>query len=239
MIMSFFKRIFGRMSRIYSRSNSDHFCKYLRNKGIRVGDGCHFDPKTTHIDMTRPSLISIGDNCYMNRGFTILTHDWVTHVFIHSGKEFVNSSGHVTIGNNVGFGENVTVLKGVRIGDNCFIGAGSVVSTDIPSGSVAVGYPCKVVRTLDEYYEKRKEVSEEEAFEYARSIVSRFHRQPVVEDFWEEFPFFVSGDEIEKYPTLPIARQLGPSLDGYRKNHKAKYRSFEEFLKAAGIYDEK
>ena len=237
--MGVFKRIWRRIVRIYHLSNSERFCKHLRHKGIQIGEGCHFDPKTTNIDITRPSLITIGDNCYMNRGFTVLTHDWVTHVFIHSGKDFVNSSGAVVIGNNVGFGENVTVLKGVRIGDNCFIGAGSVVSSDIPADSIAVGYPCRVVKTLDEYYDNRKALSEEEAFEYARSIVLRFHRCPVIEDFWEEFPFFVSGDEIEKYPKLPIARQLGPSLERYRKNHKAKYSSFEEFLKAAGIDNEK
>lgn len=202
-----------------------------------MGKGCHFDPKTTHIDLTRPSLITIGDDCYMNRNFSILTHDWVSHVFLYSGRDFVNSSGSVTIGNNVSFGENVMVLKGVKIGDNCFIGAGSVVSSDIPDNSIAVGYPCKVVKTLDEYYEKRLSLSEEEAFEYARSIVERFHRRPVTEDFWEEFPLFVSGDEIDNYTTIPIVKQLGPSLNRYTRNHKAKYGSFEDFLQAAGIKD--
>ena len=54
----------------------------------------------------------------MNVGFTLLTHDWVTKVFIQSGREFLPSSGRVTIGNNVSFGQNVMILKGVSIGDN-------------------------------------------------------------------------------------------------------------------------
>ena len=174
----------------------------------------------------------------MNKNFTILTHDWVSHVFIHSGKDFINSSGRVTIGNNVGFGESVTILKGVTIGDNCFIGAGSIVNRDIPSNSRAVGYPCKVVKTLDEYYDYRLHLSELEAFDYAKSICERYHRRPVASDFWEEFPLFVSGNEVDDYPMIPIRKQLGPSYERYRINHKAKYSSFEDFIKAAGIENE-
>lgn len=84
----------------------------------------------------------------MNRNFVLLTHDWVTKVFIESGREFLPSSGRVRIGNNVSFGQNVMILKGVTIGDNCFIGAGSIVTKDIPANSIAVGIPCRVVMSL-------------------------------------------------------------------------------------------
>lgn len=117
--------------------------------------GNYIDPKTSVIDISRPSLVTIGNNCYMNRNFTLLTHDWVTNVFIHAGLNFINSSGKITIGNNVSFGQNVMVLKGVTIGDNVFIGAGSIVTKDIPSNCIAVGCPCKAIMTLQEYYNKR------------------------------------------------------------------------------------
>ena len=184
-----------------------------------MGVGNHIDPKSFHIDLTRPSLITIGNNCYFNRNTTILTHDWVTNVFLNSNRGFINSSGRVTIGDNVSFGQNVMVLKGVTIGDNCFIGAGSIVTKDIPANSIAVGSPCKVVMTLEDYYQKRLVQSEGEALDYARSIQERFHRKPVPSDFWEEFVWFVSGDEIEKYPEIPIRRQLGPSYERYKANH--------------------
>lgn len=200
-----------------------------------MGGGNHIDPKSSLIDLSRPSLISIGSGCYMNNNFTILTHDWVTKVFLNSDRMFLNSSGRVTIGNNVSFGQNVMVLKGVTIGDNCFIGAGSIVTKDIPANSIAVGAPCKVVMTLEEYYQKRLVKSENEALDYARSIQERYHRKPIPSDFWEEFIWFVSGDEIDKYPEIPIRRQLGHSYERYKANHKAKYHSFEEFLIAAGI----
>lgn len=200
-----------------------------------MGGGNSIRLRSFKIDLTRPSLITIGSNCYFNENFTLLTHDWVTKVFVQSGREFLNSSGRVSIGDNVSFGENVMVLKGVTIGDNCFIGAGSIVTKDIPANSIAVGTPCKVVVTLDDYYQKRIKKSEKEALDYARSIVERYGRKPVPSDFWEEFVWFVSGNEVKKYPELPIKRQLGASYDSYVRSHKAKYASFDDFLTAAGI----
>lgn len=56
----------------------------------------------------------------------------------------------IKVGNNVWFGANVSVLPGVTIGDNTIIGAGSVVNKDIPSGVIAVGNPCRVIREITE-----------------------------------------------------------------------------------------
>lgn len=164
--------------------------------------GTKFRPHSTVIDLTRPSLVSIGENCYFNEQFTLLTHDWVTQVFLNAGMEFLPSSGKVTIGNNVSTGYNVTVLKGITIGDNVFIGANSVVTKDIPSNSIAVGAPCKVVCTLQDYYEKRIKQSEEEAKEYALSIVERFGHEPMSTDFWEKYPLFLDAHNAEDYSEL-------------------------------------
>ena len=57
----------------------------------------------------------------------------------------------VRIGNNCWLGAGVIVMPGVTIGDNTVIGAGSVVTKDIPSGVVAVGNPCKVMREVGEH----------------------------------------------------------------------------------------
>lgn len=81
-------KIINKLLRMYYHSSSDKFCNYLKSKGIQIGGGNSFRPKTTKIDLTRPSLISIGSNCYFNEHFCILIHDWVTHVFLHSGREF-------------------------------------------------------------------------------------------------------------------------------------------------------
>lgn len=54
----------------------------------------------------------------------------------------------IKVGNNVWFGGNVSVMPGVTIGDNTVIGGGSVVTKNIPSGVVAVGNPCRVLREI-------------------------------------------------------------------------------------------
>ena len=222
----------------YAQSNSSRYANFLRKKGIKIGSGCIFrSPKTARIDVTRPSLVEIGNDVDMNLNFQILTHDWASRVFRNHYHELVPSSGRVKIGNNIYFGTDVIVLKGVTIGDNCVIAAGSIVSKNIPANSVAAGVPAKVICSLDEYFEKRKSTCIEEAFEYARSIKERFGKIPVASDFWEEFPLFVDGADVHKYPMIPIKRQLGPAYEHYCKNHTAKFKGLEEFLKAAGVYE--
>lgn len=220
----------------WARTSPKRYVAFLRGKGVEIGDNVSFaNPRTISIDITRPSLISIGNNVRINQDFKIVTHDWVGMVIRNLTAELINSSGKVVIGNNVGFGDNVTILKGVTIGDNCFIALGSIVTKDIPANSVAVGAPAKVVATIDEYYAKRCKLSVDEAFEYARSIQERFNRRPKVEEFWEEFPLFVDKENVHLYPTLPYKRQLGASYDIWVKNHKRQFDSFEEFLLAAGV----
>lgn len=230
------KRVLHILHELWVRRNPQAFVKYLRNCGIEIGEGTFFqDPRYTEVDTTRPSLIKIGKNCFFNRHVEFHTHDWASHVFLNMGLDMVNTSGPITIGDNVAFGRHVTILKDVTIGDNCFIGGNSLINKSIPANSVAVGIPAKVIMTIDELYQRRISVSEQSAFEYARSIAERFHRLPTPGEFREEFPLFVSGNEVNNYPEIPFRRQLGPSYDRYIKSHIAKYDSFHSFLKAAGI----
>ncbi len=223
----------------YARSSSLRFICYLRKKGIKIGNGCVFrSPKTTRIDITRPSLVEIGDNVDMNSNFQILTHDWASRVFRNYYHELIPSSGKVKIGNNIYFGTNVIVLKGVTIGDNCVIAAGSVVNKDIPANCVVAGVPAKVICSLDKYFEKRKVACVEEAFEYARSIKERFGRTPTIADFGEEFPLFLDGNNLPE-DTTRIMSQLGgeENFSVWKRKHKKQFENFDEFLKAAGIAD--
>lgn len=112
--------------------------------------------------------IEIGDHFYCNHNCVILDAAKVTfgdYVFIGPDCGFY-TAGHpldvtsrnagleyarpITVGNNVWFGGGVRVMPGVTIGDNTVIGGGSVVTRDIPSGVVAAGNPCRVIRVLSE-----------------------------------------------------------------------------------------
>ena len=95
--------------------------------------------------------ITIGDNCGIGPGVHIyaVTHPVNPMERLSPDSQFWKSlTAPVTIGNNVWIGGSSVVLPGVTIGDNVTIGAGSVVTKDIPSNSLAVGNPCRVIRKL-------------------------------------------------------------------------------------------
>lgn len=213
---------------------SDEFIAYLRSQGIRIGDNVFFQsPETACVDVTRPLLVEIGDNCIILENFLLLTHDNITKVFGNIYHEFLPSSGSVTIGNNVYFTRNCAVLKGVTIGDNCIIGFGSVVTKDIPANSVAVGAPAKVICTIEEYYEKRKKQSYEEAMQYARIIYKKTGKRPTVEQMYEEFPLWMEGNEDDHRLKFSVAQQTAGYHDIWKKEHKAPFKSFDEFVDKA------
>ena len=110
--------------------------------------------------------IEIGKNFYANHNLVILDGNKVkfgNNVFVAPNCAFY-TAGHpldykernkgleyakpIKVGNNVWIGGNVTVLPGVSIGDNVVIGAGSVVTKDIPSNVIVVGNPCRVIKEI-------------------------------------------------------------------------------------------
>ena len=143
----------------------------LRKKGVVIHNNCTFlgvkflgraliDP---YCRLKGDPEIIIGNNFYMNAGCHILgeiqigdnvqigpkTVIWGRDHGISKG-ELIRNQPHVkkpiVIGNDVWIGANVTVLKGVNIGDGAVIGAGSIVTKDIPEYAIAVGNPAKVIR---------------------------------------------------------------------------------------------
>ena len=90
--------------------------------------------------------ITIGESCMLAQGVYITDSDW--HDIYDRGKP-IGMKAAVTIGQNVWIGDSAIICKGVSIGDNSIIGAGSVVVKDIPPNVVAAGNPADVVRNLD------------------------------------------------------------------------------------------
>lgn len=73
---------------------SDEYCNYLRKRGVKVGNNVNFRyPVHTLIDLTRPSLLEIGNNVDINDNFTMLTHDFGSFALRGKYGEFINSSG--------------------------------------------------------------------------------------------------------------------------------------------------
>ena len=121
--------------------NQPFRCDY--GKQISVGKRFFANFNFTVLDEAQ---VTIGDDCFIGPNVSIYTACHSTDpVERNSRREWAEP---VTIGDNVWIGGSVTILPGVTIGDNVTIGAGSVVTKDIPSNSIAVGNPCKVMKTL-------------------------------------------------------------------------------------------
>ena len=129
-------------------------CDYGWN--ITVGEWFFANYNLTILDVGK---VTIGDNVQIAPNVSLYTAGHPIHPDSrNSGYEY---GIPITIGNNVWLGGNVVVLPGVTIGDNAVIGAGSVVTKDIPANMLAAGNPCKVIREITEadrrYYFKRQE----------------------------------------------------------------------------------
>lgn len=118
---------------------SNFFCDYGYN--IKAGKSFYINHNCVMLDcapITFGDRVLIGPNC----GFYTAMHP----INAEERATWAESAKPITVGSDVWFGGNVTVLPGVTIGSNVVIGAGSVVTKDIPSNVVAVGNPCKVIR---------------------------------------------------------------------------------------------
>lgn len=214
----------------WSNMTSENFLNRLRDKGVTIGEGTYaINPRTVQIDVSRPELISIGKHVFLHSGTVIMSHDWAGWCFVKSHNEFIPSHGKVTIGDNVWFGENVTVCKGVSIGNNCIIGTGAIVTRSIPDNSVAVGVPARVISSYEDYYEKRRKEYVSECVEYAKSILAS-GREPEREDFFDDYPCFVDGTNYMEYD-YPYSRVFSPEeFEVWKREHHKIFDGFDDFM---------
>ena len=155
--------------------------KLLKEMFAEIGEGCYIEPPL-HSNWGGHH-VHFGKNVYANFNLTLVddTHIYVGDYTMLGPNVTLATAGHpiapelrekgyqfnmpIHIGKNCWLGAGVIVLPGVTIGDNTVIGAGSVVTKDIPSNVVAVGNPCRVMREVSErdreyYYKERKIINE-------------------------------------------------------------------------------
>ena len=151
----------------------------LKEMFAEIGEDCYIEPPF-HANWGGKH-VHFGKCVYANFNFTAVddTHIYVGDYTMFGPNVILATAGHpilpelreeayqynmpVHIGNNCWLGAGVIVLPGVTIGDNTVIGAGSVVTKDIPSNVVAVGNPCRVPREINEhdkkYYFKNRKIN--------------------------------------------------------------------------------
>ncbi len=139
----------------------------LKNMFAEIGDDCYIEPPL-HANWAGKH-VHFGKGVYANFNLTLVddTHIYVGDYTMFGPNVVLATAGHpilpelrplayqynmpIHIGRNCWLGAGVIVLPGVTIGDNTVIGAGSVVTKDIPANVVAVGNPCKVLREINEH----------------------------------------------------------------------------------------
>lgn len=116
-------------------------CDYGYN--IEIGENFYANHNLIILDANK---IEFGDNVFIapNCGFYTAGHP----LDVEKRNQGLEYAKPIKVGNNVWIGGNVVVLPGVTIGDNVVIGAGSIVNKDIPSNTVAVGNPCRVIKRI-------------------------------------------------------------------------------------------
>ena len=150
----------------------------LKNMFAEIGEDCYIEPPL-HANWAG-RFVHFGKGIYANFNLTLVddTHIYIGDYTMLGPNVVIATAGHpilpdlrplayqynmpVHIGKNCWLGAGVLVLPGVTIGDNTVIGAGSVVTKDIPANVVAVGNPCRVLREINdhdkEYYFKNRKI---------------------------------------------------------------------------------
>ena len=123
---------YGRHTTIGKRFFGNYNLTIQDDAHVTIGDDVNFGPNVTIVTPVHP-LLPDERNLMIDE---------------NGEKARLCYAKPVTIGSNIWFGANVVVCSGVTIGDNCVIGAGSVVTRDIPANSLAAGVPCRVIRSI-------------------------------------------------------------------------------------------
>lgn len=230
MIMSIVKKI---LKRLLGRGlGNEEKIALLIKGGAHIGKDLHCYG-TVRFDSQYPFMLSIGDYVEITDNVTILNHDYSWCVAKRMTGSLMGGIGHVHIGNNVFIGTNSTILMNTEIGDNCIIGAGSVVSGKFPSNSVIAGVPARIVCSIEDFITKR----EKKQLEEAKNIVIHYRKAFGVNPPKEKLPayFWLFESRSKKLTNHQIERMrlkdnYDVSMTAYLKSEPL-FDNYEDFLK--------
>jgi len=126
---------------------------YARSLGVKVGNDCRILDHPRSVFGSEPYLVSLGNHVTVASGVKFVTHDGGVWIFRGEHPD-IDAFGPVRVGNNVFLGFNSLIMTHVTIGDNCVVGAGSIVTKSIAPNTVAAGCPARPICSTEEYWKK-------------------------------------------------------------------------------------
>lgn len=139
------------------------FYSLLRRGGVKLVGEPYFISDDIFLDDTDWSRITIEENVTISKGVTILIHDFSVSNAIELHEKDIYRAylrDDVILKRNCFIGANTIILPGTIIGENTIIGAGCVVKGKIPDGVLLAGNPARIIKTIDEYYDRIKQLPE-------------------------------------------------------------------------------
>jgi maltose O-acetyltransferase len=172
----------------FQETRRQRHLRNLVNRGMKLGknveiiDSFFFDPSHCY-------LISIGDYCTICPNVRLIAHDASTKK--HLGYTKI---GRIDIGANCFLGDSSIVLPNVSIGPYSIVGAGSVVTKDIPPYTIAAGNPAKIISPVDDYVKKMQDISSKKKVfneEYYIQNLNDAKREEIIRSIGESIGFIV------------------------------------------------
>lgn len=133
-----------------SRYDDFSIAEYFREQGARIGPDCRLQVRSLGAE---PYLITIGRHVTLSTNVDLVTHDGAAWLFADEDPS-VQKFAPIKIGDNCFIGANATVMPGVTIGSNAVVGAGSVVTKDVPDDTVVAGCPARIICSTDDFRSK-------------------------------------------------------------------------------------
>jgi acetyltransferase-like isoleucine patch superfamily enzyme len=156
---------------------------YLKKKQVfcKFGENCKYGSKSIP---SEPYLVKIHNNVRIAANVTFCTHDIISGMlqncpqYASDAEKFRFAMGTIEIFDNCMIGANTTLLYNIKIGPNAVVGAGSVVTKDVPPGTIVAGNPAKVIGSFDELAKKRANAP--------AKATNKDSLEKIIYDYWGE-----------------------------------------------------